>query len=92
MMLTATLVFLCSFALDFVYSLFMRAFNAGHVGRAVTYNAGLDLISTAGILLVVDNNWMIIPSLAGGALGIGLGMTKKKAPGDESSGASNAGS
>lgn len=90
-MLTATLVFLCAFALDFVYALFMRAFTAGQIGRAITYNAGLDVISTAGILLVVDNKWMILPSLAGGALGIGLGMArKKKAPGDSSSGASTA--
>lgn len=73
-------VFCLAGSLEYLWSQMMASRDDGLILRAVVWNGLLDLVGTMTIWYLVDEPWYIVPSLAGGALGLAIGMYKTKTP------------
>lgn len=89
-MINALLATSLALVLDFTWARLAAARESGRVLHAVAWNAALDLTGTCAIWLVVDDRWLIIPGILGGAAGLAWGMSvgKKKGPSGEPPGPS----
>lgn len=79
--MTYAAAFCIAFVLDWIWAKFQTAFKEGDRPRAVLWNAAFDLAGTVAVWLLTGDRWTVLPSLAGGALGLWLGMgAKEKGP------------
>lgn len=72
--MTYTLAFLCAFALDYLWTKLHDAREKRDRRRAVGWGFLVDVVATLAIWVVVDDRWTLLPSLAGGALGLWFGI------------------
>lgn len=73
-------VFCLAGSLEFLWSQMMEARDRGLIAKTVAWNFLLDLAGTLATWFIIEDLWYIIPSLAGGGLGLAIGLYKTKTP------------
>jgi hypothetical protein len=73
---SAALIFLVTFALDVVWARYTVALVARRIGPASMYAAGITALSGVCAISYVENHWMLLPAVAGAAVGTAAGMRR----------------
>lgn len=74
--MTWVLTFLAMLGLDIMSAWYTRAVAARHPTRAALAAMAMVLFGGAATIAYVDNHWMLVPALAGAALGTYIGTKR----------------
>ena len=72
------LVFLSFVWLDFAWAEYMSAVSKKHAHRAGMWSGVITIIAGFGAIQYVDNNWLLIPAVAGGYLGTVIAVRREQ--------------
>lgn len=67
--LWGALVFIVDFIVDFAWSMYIKSLANNQSLRAAGWSAFISLAGGVTVIAYVDNNWLLIPAVVGGAIG-----------------------
>lgn len=63
------LVFFIDFVVDFAWSMYIRSLAKNKSLNAAFWSAFISLAGGITVIAYVENNWLLIPAVVGGAIG-----------------------
>jgi len=63
------IVFIVDFVVDFAWSMYIRSLAKNKSLQAAGWSAFISLAGGITCIAYIDNNWLLIPAVVGGAIG-----------------------
>jgi len=72
------IVFLVTLVVDFAWSMYIKSLSNGNHLKAAGWSVFISLAGGITVISYTENNWLLIPSVVGGAIGTYLSKYFRK--------------